>query len=52
MHETALAAMDWEALTTRRHKSKAKLMFKILNNMGPTSPSDLFKFKNELTHHI
>ena len=32
-------------------KSKAKLMFKLLNDMGPKSLADLFYFKNELTDY-
>jgi hypothetical protein len=40
-HLVALDALDWKPLKTERIKAKSKLMFKLLNNMGPkTSKSD------------
>ena len=49
--EIALSALNWEPLRIQRRKSKAKLMFKLLNNMGPTSLTDLFTFKSESTDY-
>ena len=34
-----------------RKKAKAKMMFKILNNMGPRSLTDLFSYKSEKTKY-
>ena len=33
---------------TKREKTKAKMMYKILNGIGPTCLKDLFAFKNEI----
>ena len=38
----ALNALGWEPLKAERKKAKAKLMFKLLNGMGPKSLSNLF----------
>lgn len=50
-HEIALNALNWEPLKIQRLKSKAKLMFKLLNDMGPKLLADLFYFKNEFTDY-
>ena len=34
-HTIALLTLGWEPLSMERKKAKAKIMFKILNNMGP-----------------
>ena len=47
----ALDALGWEPLNVERKKAKAKLMFKLLNDMGPKSLSSLFSYKNENTHY-
>ena len=45
----ALNALGWEPLKAER--KKAKLMFKLLNGMGPKSLSNLFHYKNEFTDY-
>ena len=47
----ALDALDWKPLKTERIKAKSKLMFKLLNKMGPKSLIDLFTFKSEMTNY-
>ena len=47
----ALSAFGWEPLKAERKNSKAKLMFKLLDNIRPKSLSDLFNYKNELTDY-
>ena len=42
----AIKALGWEKLETRRTKSKAKTMYKILNKSAPSSLVKLFKYKN------
>ena len=34
-----------------RKKAKSKMMFKILNNVGPRSLTDLFSYKSEKTEY-
>ena len=50
-HAIALHALGWEELKLMRQKAKAKLMYKILNNMGPESLTNLFTYKSEVTNH-
>ena len=50
-HLVALDALDWKPLKTERIKAKSKLMFKLLNKMGPKSLTDLFTFKSEMTNY-
>ena len=50
-HAFALHALGWEELKLMRQKAKAKLMYKILNNMGPESLTNLFTYKSEVTNH-
>ena len=50
-HSTALHALGWESLKTERKKAKAKIMYKILNKMGPKSLANLFSRKSEKTDY-
>ena len=50
-HLLALDALDWKPHKTERIKAKSKLMFKLLNKMGPKSLTDLFTFKSEMTNY-
>ena len=50
-HSIALRTLGWEPLSMERKKAKAKMMFKILNNMGPRSLTDLFSYKSEKTDY-
>ena len=50
-HTIALHTLGWEPLSMERKKAKAKMMFKILNNMGPRSLTDLFSYKSEKTEY-
>ena len=34
-HSIALRALGWEPLKTERKKANAKIMYKVLNRMGP-----------------
>ena len=36
-HNIALRALGWEPLQMERKKAKAKIMYKLLNKMGPKS---------------
>ena len=36
-HSVALKALGWKTLKVERKKAKAKMMYKLLNNMGPQS---------------
>ena len=47
----ALNALGWQPLQAERKKAKAKLMLKLLNEMGPKSLSNRFNYKNELTDY-
>ena len=38
-------------LKTERKKAKAKMMYKLLNNMGPESLTNLFTYKSEMTNY-
>ena len=48
----ALNSLGWETLEVQRKKAKAKLMFKLLNNLGPKSLTKLFTKKREVTSVI
>ena len=50
-HTIALRTLGWEPLSMERKKAKAKMMFKILNNMGARSLTDLFSYKSEKTEY-
>ena len=49
-HSVALQALGWKPLKTERKKSKAKIMYKLLNKMGPKSLTNLFTYKSEVTN--
>ena len=46
-HSVALQALGWKASKTERNKGKAKIMYKLLNKMGPKSLTNLFKYKGK-----
>ena len=48
---TALQALGWEPLYIMRRKTKAKLMYKVLNKMAPEPLTKLVTYKNEITNH-
>ena len=50
-HLVALDALGWKPLKTERIKAKSKLMFKLLNKMGPKLLTDLFTFKSEVPNY-
>ena len=47
----AIKAVGWETLETRRAKSKAKTMYKVLNNLAPSSLAELFEQKRNITQY-
>ena len=47
----AIKALGWETLETRRVKSKAKTMYKVLNNLAPSSLAELFEQKRNITQY-
>jgi hypothetical protein len=50
-HSIALRALGWEPFKTERKKAKAKMMYKVLNKMGPKSLTNLFSYKCEKTNY-
>ena len=50
-HSVALQALGWKTLRVERKKAKAKMMYKLLNNMGPQSLTNLFTYKSEMTSY-
>jgi hypothetical protein len=50
-HSIVLRALGWEPLKTERKKAKAKMMYKVLNKMGPKSLTNLFSHKCEKTNY-
>ena len=50
-HSVALQALGWKTLKVERKKAKAKMMYKLLNNMGPQSLTNLFTYKSEMTSY-
>ena len=50
-HSVALKALGWKTLKVERKKAKAKMMYKLLNNMGPQSLTNLFTYKGETTSY-
>ena len=50
-HSVALQALGWKPLKTERKKGKAKIMYKLLNKMGPKSLTNLFTYKSEMTNY-
>ena len=51
-HSLALQALGWETLEVERKKAKAKMIYKLLNNMGPHSLTNLFTYKGDMTNYI
>ncbi len=47
----AIKALGWESLETRRAKSKAKTMYKVLNNLALSSLAELFEHKRNITKY-
>ena len=50
-HSVVLQALGWKTLEAERKKAKAKMMYKLLNNMGPQSLTNLFTYKDEVTSY-
>lgn len=50
-HKIALSALGWEALIAHREKVKAKLIFKVLNQMWPKSLTNRFNYKKEISNY-
>ena len=50
-HSVALQALGWKTLRVERKKAKAKMMYKLLNNMGPQTLTNLFTYKSEMTSY-
>ena len=50
-HTIALRTLGWEPFQTERKKAKAKIMYKLLNKMGPKSLTNLFSYKSEKTNY-
>lgn len=50
-HSVALQALGWKTLKIERKKAKAKMMYKLLNNMGPQSLANLFTYKGDMTNY-
>ena len=44
----ALNALGWENLVTRRAKTKAKTMYKVLNKLAPSPLEKLFEHKRNI----
>ena len=52
VHQTVvLHALVWKTLEAERKKAKAKMMYKLLNNMGPQSLTKLFTYKDKVTSY-
>ena len=47
----AINALGWEPLETRRAKSKVKQMYKVLNDLAPSSLATLFVRKRNITEY-
>ena len=47
----AINALGWEPLETRRAKSKVKQMYKVLNDLLPSSLATLFVRKRNITEY-
>jgi hypothetical protein len=50
-HSIALNALGWEPLDIKRKKAEARMMYKTLNKIGPESLTNLFTYKNNITHY-
>ena len=53
VHRTVVlhALLGWKTLEAERKKVEAKMMYKLLNNMGPQSLTKLFTYKDEVTSY-
>ena len=51
-HSVALKALGWKTLKVERKKAKAKMMYKLLNNMGPQSLTNVFTYKGETSYNL
>ena len=51
-HSIALRELCWEPLKAHKKKTKTKRMYKLLYNMGPTSLTHLFTYKNEINYNF
>ena len=51
-HSIALRALGWEPLKTERKKAKAKMMYKVLNKMGPKSLTNLFSYTSHFKNRF
>ena len=49
--DTVLNELNWEPLKLQRIKAKAKIMYKVLNNMGPECLQNQFTFREEVLNH-
>ena len=47
----ALAGLGWQPLKIERKKAKAKIVFRVLNNIGPKSLTNLFTYKGDTTSY-
>ena len=47
----AINTLGWESLETGRSKSKVKQMYKVLNDLAPSSLAILFVRKRNITEH-
>ena len=47
----ALHMLGWEPLETRRAKTKAVHMYKVLNGLAPSSLADLFVPRSDITEY-
>ena len=43
-HSIALQAVGWKTLEVERKKAKSKMIYKLLNNIGPESLTNLFTY--------
>ena len=50
-HLEALSALNWDTLEIQRLKTKAKSMYKVLNDQAPVSLKSLFIKKSEITDY-
>ena len=50
-HSIALQVLGWKTLEVERKKAKAKMMYKLLDNMGPESLTNLFTYKDNMTNY-
>ena len=50
-HSVVLQGLGWKTLKVERKKAKAKMMYKLLNNMGPQSLTNLFGYNDEVTSY-